>query len=353
MKRTINIHHATILLTGGTGSFGKVFVAFLLSEKKFKGVIRVFSRDEFKQYKLQQLYPDDLRLRFLLGDVRDKDRLTRAAYGADIIVHAAALKQIPIAEYNPFEVVKTNIIGSQNAVETALDAGIKKAILISSDKSCHPINLYGATKLAAERLFIQGNVYAGKQKTFFSVCRYGNVLGSRGSVVPLFLKQKEKGTIMITHKDMTRFWITLPQAASFVWKSLASMKSGEIFIPKLPSVKITDLAHAIAPKAKFIITGIRPGEKLHEELITEEESSRCQEFRSHYILFPQVPHWTEKQLDYPKYQKKISHKPFSYRSDTNRLWLSTTQVRGQIEQLVGRNGSESPREAVELGHDER
>lgn len=352
MKRTININHATILLTGGTGSFGKAFIAFLLSKNSFRGVIRIFSRDEFKQYQLQQQYPDDLRLRFFIGDVRDKDRLTRAAHGADIIAHAAALKQIPIAEYNPFEVVKTNILGSQSAVEAALDAGVKKAILVSSDKACHPINLYGATKLAAERLFIQGNVYSGKQKTCFSVARYGNVVGSRGSVVPLFLKQKEKGTITITHKDMTRFWISLPQAVSFVWKSLASMKGGEIFIPKLPSVKITDLARAIAPKAKFVITGIRPGEKLHEELIAEEESSRCQEFRSYYTLFPQVPHWTEKQLDYPKYQKKVSHKPFSYRSDTNRLWLSTTQVRGQVEQLVERNASESLRETVQLGHDE-
>lgn len=353
MKRTTDVNQATILLTGGTGSFGKAFIAFLLSKKSFRGIIRIFSRDELKQYELQRQYPNDMRLRYLLGDVRDASRLHRSMEGVDIVVHAAALKQIPIAEYNPFEVVKTNIYGSQNVTEATLDAKVSRALLISSDKAAHPINLYGATKLVAERLFIQGNVYSGKQKTHFSVARYGNVMGSRGSVVPLFLKQKEKGTITITHKDMTRFWISLPQAASFVWTSLASMKGGEIFIPKLPSVKITDLARAIAPKAKFVITGIRPGEKLHEELIAEEESSRCQEFRSHYTLFPQVPHWSEKQLDYPKYQKKISHKPFSYRSDTNRLWLSTTQMRDQVEQLVGRNASESPREAVELGHDER
>lgn len=320
----------TILLTGGTGSFGKAFISFLLGKKEFTGTIRVFSRDEFKQYQLQQKYPNDLRLRFFIGDVRDKDRLARAAQGADIIVHAAALKQIPIAEYNPFEVVKTNILGSQNAVEAALDAGVKKAILISSDKACHPINLYGATKLAAERLFTQGNVYSGKRKTFFSVARYGNVLGSRGSVVPVFLKQKKTGILTITHKEMTRFWITLPQAAQFVWKSLQKMRVGEIFVPKLPSVKITDLAKAIAPAAKIKITAIRPGEKLHEELITEEESTRCQESKDRYTIVPLTPHWTEKQLDYPVYRKNIRHQPFSYRSDTNPMWLSQIKLRQEL-----------------------
>lgn len=323
----------TILLTGGTGSFGTAFIKFLLAQKSFTGTIRVFSRDEFKQYQLQQKYPDDLRLRFLIGDVRDKDRLTRAAHGADIIIHAAALKQIPIAEYNPFEVVKTNILGSQNVVEAALDAGVKKALLISSDKACHPINLYGATKLVAERLFIQGNVYSGGGKTIFSVCRYGNVLGSRGSVVPLFLKQKESGTLTITHKDMTRFWITLPQAAKFVWKSLQNMQGGEIFVPKLPSIKITDLAKAVNPRAKIKFTGIRNGEKMHEELVAEEESTRCQEQPDRYTLIPQIPHWSQKQLDEIKHQRRADHPPFSYQSDTNNRWLTPIQLRAQIQKL--------------------
>ncbi len=334
-----DLNRATILLTGGTGSFGQAFINFLLEKKDFKGTIRVFSRDEFKQYRLQQQYPDDLRLRFFIGDVRDKNRLTRAAHGADIIVHAAALKQIVVAEYNPFEVVKTNILGSQNVIEAALDAGVKKALLISSDKAVHPINLYGATKMVAEKIFIQGNVYSGKQKPTFSVCRYGNVLGSRGSVVPLFLKQKPTGTLTITHKDMTRFWITLPQAAEFVWTSLKKMQGGEIFVPKLPSVKIIDLAEAVAPTAKIKITAVRPGEKLHEKLIIEEESIRCQESKNYYTIVPLTPHWTEKQLDYPIYRKNIRHQPFSYRSDTNTDWLSPAKLRKELSAFI--KGSQS------------
>ena len=330
----IDIAKSTILLTGGTGSFGKALINSLLSDPKFKGVIRIYSRDEFKQYQVQQLYPDDPRLRFFIGDVRDKDRLVRAVHGADIIVHAAALKQIVVAEYNPFEVVKTNVLGSQNVVEAALDAGVKKALLISSDKAVHPINLYGATKMTAERLFIQGNVDAGKQKTFFSVCRYGNVLGSRGSVVPLFLKQKETGALTITHKNMTRFWITLPQAAQFVLMCINEMQGGEIFIPKLPSIKIIDLAKAVAPAAKIKITSIRPGEKLHEELIMEEESERCKEFNNYYQLIPQVPHWSEEQLKDKKFMKNLKHKKFSYKSDTNEHWLTPELIKKEINRFI-------------------
>lgn len=318
-----NLNRSTILLTGGTGSFGRAFIKFLLEKKEFKGVIRVYSRDEFKQYQLQQEYPDDLRLRFFIGDVRDKNRLIHAAHGADIIVHAAALKQIVVAEYNPFEVVKTNVFGSQNVVEAALDTGVKRTLLISSDKAVHPINLYGATKMTAEKLFIQGNVYAGKQNTFFSVCRYGNVLGSRGSVVPLFLEQKKKGVLTITHKDMTRFWITLPQAAEFVWMSLSKMQGGEIFIPKLPSVKILDLARAIAPRTSIRYTGIRAGEKIHEELIAQEESLYCRELKERYLIIPPKPHWSKKQLDR---SIRSTRKPFWYRSDTNTAWLSSRQI---------------------------
>lgn len=318
-----NLNRSTILLTGGTGSFGRAFIKFLLGKKNFRGIIRVYSRDEFKQYELQQLYPDDLRLRFFIGDVRDKDRLTRATQGADIIIHAAALKQIVVAEYNPFEVVKTNVFGSQNVVEATLDSGVKKALFISSDKAVHPINLYGATKMVAEKIFIQGNVYGGKRKSTFSACRYGNVLGSRGSVVPLFLKQKSVGTLTITHKDMTRFWITLPQAAEFVWMSLSKMQGGEIFVPKLPSVKIVDLARAIAPSASIRYTGIRAGEKIHEELIAQEESLYCRELKEQYLIIPPKPHWSKKQLDR---SIRSMRKPFWYRSDTNTAWLSSRQI---------------------------
>ena len=330
MEDKFSIQNSTILLTGGTGSFGKALIGSLLSNPKFKGIIRIYSRDEFKQYQIQQLYPDDPRLRFFIGDVRDKDRLVRAMAGADIAIHAAALKQVTVAEYNPFEVVKTNILGSQNVVDAALDAKIAKAILISSDKAVHPINLYGATKMTAERLFIQGNVYAGKQQTYFSVCRYGNVLGSRGSVVPLFLKQKKTGILTITHPDMTRFWITLPQASQFVLTCINEMQGGEIFVPKLPSVKIIDLAKAVAPDAKINIAGIRTGEKLHEELITEEESERCKEFEDYYQLIPQVPHWSEKQLKDKKFMRDLRHDKFSYKSNTNNHWLSPELIAKEI-----------------------
>lgn len=334
MTDKFSIQNATILLTGGTGSFGKALINSLLSKPKFKGVIRIYSRDEFKQYQVQQLYPDDPRLRFFIGDVRDKDRLVRAMAGADIAVHAAALKQVTVAEYNPFEVVKTNILGSQNVVDAALDSKIFKAILISSDKAVHPINLYGATKMTAERLFIQGNVYAGKQQTYFSVCRYGNVLGSRGSVVPLFLKQKKTGVLTITHPDMTRFWITLPQAAQFVLMCINEMQGGEIFIPKLPSVKITDLAKAVAPEAQIKIAGVRNGEKIHEELIAMEESFHCQEFKDNYVIYPQFNHWIKNQVSYVMNTTKISHKPFCYQSDTNRDRLNSSKLRKELLRFV-------------------
>lgn len=332
--KTLNFSRATILLTGGTGSFGTAFVSHLLSKKTFKGIIRIFSRDEFKQYQLQQLYPDDLRLRYFIGDVRDPDRLRRAAEGVDIIVHAAALKQIPVAEYNPFEVVKTNILGSQNVVDAAIDAQVPRTVLISSDKAVHPINLYGASKLTAERIFIQGNVYASRRESLFSVARYGNVLGSRGSVVPLFLKQKKSNLLTITDKKMTRFWITLPQAAELVEKALKKMKGGEIFIPKLPSVKITDLAKAINPKAKLKLVGIRPGEKLHEELIPIEESNRCIEYRDYYLIIPQVERWTEKEIKARYPRKRFRQESFSYDSNDNDHWLTIDKIRQEIAKTL-------------------
>ena len=313
----------TVLITGGTGSFGQAFVNFLL-KKRQPPVMRIFSRDEFKQYQMQQ----DLsvkgakRVRFLLGDVRDKDRLVRATQGVDVVIHAAALKQVTLGEYNPFEPIKTNILGSQNVVEAALDTGVKKAILISSDKAVYPINLYGATKLCAEKLFVQGNVYTGKSRGVFSVVRYGNVLGSRGSVVPVFKQQKGNGVLMVTDKQMTRFWITLEQACQLVENSLAKMRGGEIFVPKLPSVKVVDLAKTIAPRAKLRFTGVRPGEKLHEVLITEEESQRVKEYKDYYTIAPQFPFW-EGNMGKSKGRPK---KPFTYRSDLNDKWLSRKQL---------------------------
>lgn len=322
--------NSVILLTGGTGSFGQAFVKYLLSKSSFKGVIRIFSRDEFKQYQMQSCYPDDLRLRFLIGDVRDIDRLNRAMQGVDIVIHAAALKHITVAEYNPFEVIKTNVLGSQNIIEASLNAGIKKAVLISSDKAVHPINLYGATKLAAEKIFIQGNVYSGGQKSAFSVIRYGNVLGSRGSVIPLFLKQKGLNVLTVTNPDMTRFWITLPEAVKFVTSSIDKMQGNEIFIPKLPSLKIIDLAKAIAPRAKIKIIGMKQGEKLHEELIATEESVRCKEYANCYVIIPEPPHWSKSQMNYSCYYPNLHRAPFSYCSNTNPQKLTSSKLIKQL-----------------------
>lgn len=320
--------NSTILLTGGTGSFGRAFIKFLLEKKDFKGTIRVFSRGEYEQYQLQQHYIDDLRLRFLIGDVREKDRLHRAMQGVDIIIHAAALKHITIAEYNPFEVIKTNIIGSQNVVEAAIDAKIKQTILISSDKAAYPISLYGATKLAAERIFVQGNIYVSKQQTAFAVARFGNIIGSRGSVVPLFNKQRQSGILSLTHPDMTRFWITPSQAASFVLMSLSKMKGGEIFVPKLPSIKVVDLARAIAPEAKYRFTGVRQNEKIHEELMTEQEFKSSAVFDNYYIIYPE----TENTLI--RTNKNDRNKEKLYRSDNNPWQLNLQEIKNFLKLSV-------------------
>lgn len=316
-----------ILLTGGTGSFGRTFIKFLLTKKDFKGTIRVFSRGEYEQYQLQQHYTDDPRLRFLIGDVREKDRLHRAMQGVDIVVHAAALKHIAIAEYNPFEVIKTNIVGSQNVVEAAIDAKAKQAILISSDKAVYPISLYGATKLAAERIFIQGNVYISAKQTAFAVARFGNIIGSRGSVVPLFEKQRQSGTLSLTHPDMTRFWITPSQAVSFVLTSLSRMKGGEIFVPKLPSIKVIDLARAIAPKAKHQFTGIRQNEKIHEELMTKQEFKSSVMFDNYYTIYPE----TENKFIHANKENKKKEK--SYSSDNNPWQLSLKEIKSLLLSL--------------------
>lgn len=277
----------SILVTGGTGSFGRKFVEIVLAEHDPQKLI-VFSRDELKQYEMRQRFPDGPKspVRYFIGDVRDKDRLYRAFHGVDIIVHAAALKQVPACEYNPFEAVQTNIIGGKNVIDAAIDCGVKRVLTISTDKAVNPINLYGATKLCAEKLFIDGHAYAGHRDTRFSCARYGNVVGSRGSVIPIFLEQKQKGRITITDPKMTRFWITLEQGARFVIQCIEQMHGGEIFIPKIPSMNIMDLAKALAPDCSAEFIGIRPGEKLHEVLVSEEESRYALELDDRFVLLP-------------------------------------------------------------------
>ncbi|MCS0674063.1 UDP-N-acetylglucosamine 4,6-dehydratase (inverting) [Cytobacillus firmus] len=310
----------TILITGGTGSFGQKFVSRVLKEK-IKKVI-VFSRDELKQFEMSKEFVDE-RIRFFLGDVRDIERLYRAFDGVDIVIHAAALKQIGSCEYNPFEAVKTNIHGAQNVIEAALDRNVNRVIALSTDKAVCPINLYGATKLVSDKLFISANSYAGKKDIRFAVVRYGNVVGSRGSVIPFFEKMKKTGKIPITDERMTRFWITLDQGVQFVLDNLSRMKGGEIFVPKIPSMNIIDLAKAIAPQCQLEFIGIRPGEKLHEAMITEDDSRHTLEYDKFYVIQPEF-HWWDK--DYKK-DGKAMPEGFCYRSDKNDRWLSIEDLR--------------------------
>jgi UDP-N-acetylglucosamine 4,6-dehydratase len=315
----------TILITGGTGSFGSNFVKYLLKNSGAKKII-IYSRDELKQSKMDAEI-NDKRLRFFIGDVRESERLRRAFNGVDIVIHAAALKQVPALEYNPFEAIKTNILGSQNVIDAAIDQGIEKVLLISTDKAVHPVNLYGATKLCAEKLFVNGNVYAPK-KSIFSVVRYGNVLGSRGSIVETLLKEKNPKKVQITDMEMTRFWITLEQAFELVLFALEHMRGGEIFVPKIPSMKLVDLFDAIAPNAEKEIIGIRPGEKLHEVLLTQEEAKHAVELDRHFAI---VPH--DKKLEFYaeviRNGKKIAH-DFSFSSHTNNHWLTKEELKKLI-----------------------
>jgi UDP-N-acetylglucosamine 4,6-dehydratase len=314
----------TILCTGGTGSFGHSFVTEALTHNVKK--IIVFSRDELKQFEMKNEFNDD-RLVFFIGDVRDRDRLYRAMDSVDFVLHAAALKQIPSCEYNPFEAILTNVIGARYVMESALDRGIKKVVALSSDKAVNPINLYGATKLCSDKLFVSGNSYTGAKETKFSVVRYGNVMGSRGSVIPLFKKLSAKGEpIPITDARMTRFWITLPQAVRFVMDSLERMKGGEIFVPKIPSMKIIDLASAIAPDCKLKLVGIRAGEKLHEVLISEDEAQNVREFDDYFVIQPAFHWW--KVEDNGKGEKVPDG--FRYGSDNNNVWLTTEELRGSL-----------------------
>jgi UDP-N-acetylglucosamine 4,6-dehydratase/5-epimerase len=315
-----------VLITGGTGSFGKKFTEIMLKEHTPKKVI-IFSRDELKQHEMQAMGFDQSNLRYFIGDVRDRDRLVRALHGVDVVVHAAALKQVPACEYNPMEAVKTNIIGTSNVLEAALDAGVKKVMTISTDKAVNPANLYGATKLAAEKVTVQSNTYAAGTGTRYSCVRYGNVVGSRGSVVPVFLKQRDLGKITITDDRMTRFWLSLEQGVRFVITCIEEMQGGEVFVPRIPSMKVIDLAQAIAPAAKIDIIGIRPGEKLHEVLISEDEARHTVELKKMFVVQPAESFgfgydWQDK--------GQLISDDFRYSSDNNTEWLDLQGIKDLI-----------------------
>ncbi len=318
----------TILLTGGTGSFGQKFVELVLQDAG-PASIRVYSRGEHRQLEMQQRFKDD-RLRFFIGDVRDRDRLYRAMNGADIVVHAAALKQVPLAEYNPIEAVKTNIQGAINVIDAAIDNKVEKILAISTDKAVHPENLYGATKLVMEKLLIQGNAYTGGRKTRFSCARYGNVLGSQGSVIPLFIKQRESGSVTLTDQRMTRFWLSLEQGVQFVINCLEQMHGGEIFVPKIPSMTMIDMVKAIAPNCQVEVIGIRPGEKLHEELISEDEARLTVDVEDMYVIKPPHPWWQGDNW----VQGKPVEEGFCYASNTN-SWTYTPE---QLQELLRKEG---------------
>jgi len=312
-----------VLVTGGTGSFGRKFVEIMLEEYKPAKVI-IFSRDELKQHEMRISGFDHVDLRYFIGDVRDLNRLHRAMQGVDIVVHAAALKQVPACEYNPMEAIKTNILGSSNVIEAALDAGVSKVMALSTDKAVNPINLYGATKLAAEKLFVQSNAYAGGTATRYSSVRYGNVVGSRGSVIPVFLKQRDQKKLTITDGRMTRFWLTLDQGVKFVIRCIEQMLGGEVFVPKIPSMKVIDIAKVIAPDAELEEIGIRPGEKLHEVLIHENEARAAIELDEMYVVQPSEALWFGH-----GWQEKGQPLPeeFRYSSDSNTEWLTLDQIR--------------------------
>lgn len=319
----------TILITGGTGSFGRAFVSLMLEEIHPKKLI-IFSRDELKQHEMMLGGYEHPSLRYFIGDVRDRERLERALHGVDVVVHAAALKQIPSCEYNPIEAIMTNVMGSRNVVDAAIDQRVERVMFISSDKAVNPVNLYGATKLCAEKLFVQSNAYSGATGTRFSCVRYGNVVGSRGSVIPLFLGQRKNGQLSITDPRMTRFWITLEQGVRFVVKCIKQMHGGEIFVPKIPSMTILNLAKAIAPNAILEYIGIRPGEKLHEVLISEDEAQRTLQFNDMFVIEPAHPWWA---VDNWQGGRRLAD-GFKYGSDTNDQWLDQQGLQSMVEQLA-------------------
>ena len=323
------LNNSSILITGGTGSFGHSFVPLTLKKYNPKRLV-IFSRDEMKQWEMEKQFKDDKRVRFFIGDVRDKNRLHRALHNVDFVVHAAATKIVPTAEYNPFECVKTNIDGAMNLIDTCIDQNVKRVVALSTDKASSPINLYGATKLASDKLFIASNSsYAGGHKTSFSVVRYGNVMGSRGSVIPFFMSLKDQGELPITDKRMTRFMISLEQGIDLVWHAFKDMVGGEIYVKKIPSMKIIDIAKLIEPKAKHKIIGIRPGEKLHEEMISSDDANSTYEYKDYYKILPQINQWSKDNLRI-KDGKKVSE-GFVYSSDNNTEWMKPTELQKWID----------------------
>jgi len=315
----------TVLITGGTGSFGKMFTSLLLKEWNPDSV-RIYSRGELLQWEMQQKIQDE-RLRFFIGDVRDKDRLYRAMNDVDIVVHAAALKQVPAAEYNPIEAVKTNIDGASNVINASIDNGVEKVMALSTDKAVHPVNLYGATKMVAEKLFVQGNTYAGGRNTRFACTRYGNVVGSRGSIIPLFLEQRKQGRVTVTDERMTRFWLTLEQGSRFVAHCIETMRGGEVFVPKIPSMRITDLAKVMAPDCEVEVIGIRPGEKLHEVLLTEDEARHSKDMGDYFIIEPELRFWQKNN----GHEGKSLPEGFRYSSESNTTWLDADELMSMVD----------------------
>ncbi len=325
----MDLANKVILITGGTGSFGKKFLSVALKEHRPKKLI-VFSRDELKQHDMRREFPDGpgSPMRYFLGDVRDKERMERAFQGVDVVVHAAALKQVPACEYNPFEAVQTNIVGAKNVIDAALDQGVKRVLAVSTDKAVNPVNLYGATKLCAEKMFVQANAYSGEHKTLFSVSRYGNVVGSRGSVIPVFQAQRSSGRVTITDPRMTRFWITLDRGVRFVLRCIREMHGGEIFVPKLPSMNILELAKAIAPGCAVDNIGIRPGEKVHEVLVSEDEARHTIELDDMFVIKPNHPWWGE---DNWQHGRSLAE-GYRYASDSNPQWCTQEDLKALMHE---------------------
>jgi len=321
------LNNKTILITGGTGSFGKKFVSMTLEKFKLKKLI-IYSRDEMKQWEMANIYKDDPRVRFFIGDVRDKNRLYRALDSVDYVVHAAATKIVPTAEYNPFECINTNVNGAMNVIDASIDQNVEKVVALSTDKACNPANLYGASKLASDKLMIAGNSYSGSSHTRFSIVRYGNVLGSRGSVIPFFLEQAKNNNLTLTDTRMTRFMIDLEDAVKLVWNAFEDMCGGETYIKKIPSMKLMDIAKAIAPKANIEIIGIRPGEKLHEEMISTEDSYSTYEYRDYYKVLPVINSWNNQDLMI-KNGKKVEE-GFTYSSQTNESWMTIKELQDWV-----------------------
>lgn len=326
----------SILVTGGTGSFGHTFIPMLLEKYNPKRVI-IFSRDEMKQWEMAKKFQHEERVRFFIGDVRDRDRLYRALDGVDFVVHAAATKIVPTAEYNPFECVKTNVHGAMNLIDACIDKGVKRVVALSTDKASSPINLYGATKLTSDKLFVSGNSYSGAHGTRFAVVRYGNVMGSRGSVIPFFMSIREKGVLPITDERMTRFMISLEEGVELVWHAFEDMEGGEVYVKKIPSMKMTDLARVVAPEARHEIVGIRPGEKLHEQMISPEDSHFTYEYDEHFKILPAINNWgtCEKRI---KNGRKVPE-GFMYASNTNDEWMSDAQLQAWIDANWDKIGS--------------